>query len=129
MIYFKILFLILNFASNANNICFIAYKNGQIIHKEGNCNKRYTPASTFKIALSLMGFDSGILIDSKRPTWKFKTGYVNWLEHWKQTHNPKSWFSKSCVWYSQIITKKTWLQALWQIYKKIQLRKSRYIRR
>ena len=53
-----------------------------------------------------MGFDTGVLIDTTHPTWDFKPGYVDWLEQWKQPHNPTSWLANSCVWYSQIITKK-----------------------
>lgn len=86
--------------------CFIAHDNSHIINEEGQCDKRYTPASTFKIAISLMGFDSGILMDETNPRWEFKLGYVDWLDRWKQPHNPKLWFSNSCVWYSQIITKR-----------------------
>ncbi len=86
--------------------CFMLSKNNKIIHQEGVCDKRYTPASTFKIAISLMGFDSGILIDEANPLWNFKPCYVDWLDRWKQAHNPKMWLANSCVWYSQIITKK-----------------------
>ncbi|WP_198430612.1 penicillin-binding transpeptidase domain-containing protein [Roseobacter sp. TSBP12] len=45
---------------------------------EGLCDKRISPASTFKIAISLMGFDSGILTGSERPEWPFKVGYLDW---------------------------------------------------
>ena len=116
MNYFKILYLmfcVLTFISNANaKDCFIASKNDRIIYNEGECDKRYTPASTFKIAISLMGFDSGILIDETHPTWNFKPVYVDWLDRWKQPHNPKLWLANSCVWYSQIITKKLGMERL-----------------
>ena len=110
MKYFKILGLILctiAIASNAHATeCFIASKNNKIIHVEGDCDKRYPPCSTFKIAISLMGFYSVILIDETHPTCDFKSGYVDWLERWKQPHDPKMWLATSCVWYSQVITKK-----------------------
>lgn len=86
--------------------CFIASENNNIIYQEGDCDTRYTPASTFKIAISLMGFDTGILIDETHPTWDFKPDYVDWLDRWKQPHNPKLWLANSCVWFSQIVTKK-----------------------
>jgi beta-lactamase class D len=92
--------------ANAEQTCFIASDNNHIIHQQGICNKRYTPASTFKIAISLMGFDSGILQNETHPTWNYKPDYADWLERWKQPHNPKLWFANSCVWYSQITTKK-----------------------
>ena len=110
MTYFKIFGLILCTLAIARNAdakeYFIASENNKIIHVEGNCDKRYSPCSTFKIAISLMGFDSGILIDETRPNWDFKSGYADWLEQWKQPHNPKMWLANSCVWYSQVITKK-----------------------
>ena len=43
--------------------CFIASKNNKLIYVEGECDKRYSPCSIFKIAISLMGFDAGILAD------------------------------------------------------------------
>ena len=52
-----------------------------------------------------MGFDSHILIDETHPTWEFTSGYVDWLERWKQPHNPKLWLANSCVWYSQVMEK------------------------
>ena len=95
------------FASNANAAsCFIAAENDHMIAKEGACDERYTPASTFKIVIALMGFDAHILLDQTQPVWDFKPGYVDWIQRWQQPHNPKLWFVNSCVWYSQVITKK-----------------------
>lgn len=47
--------------------CFIVKAKDHEIYREGDCDKRYSPSSTFKIALSLIGFDSGILIDETNP--------------------------------------------------------------
>lgn len=85
--------------------CFIAKENGKVLQSEGDCEKRYAPMSTFKIALSLIGFDSGILIDEMHPVWPFKEGYVDWRDVWKQDQTPKSWMKESCIWYSQVLTK------------------------
>ncbi|MBP9752543.1 MAG: class D beta-lactamase [Proteobacteria bacterium] len=84
--------------------CFITKENDQIIQKEGDCDERFAPCSTFKIALSLIGFDSGILMDETHPVWSFKEGYDDWLPVWKQDQTPKSWMTYSCVWYSQVLT-------------------------
>lgn len=105
--YLGLLFCALTSTCNASaKACLIASTNNRIIFQEGYCAQRYTPASTFKIPISLMGFDAHILIDETHPTWDFTSGYVDWLEQWKQPHNPKMWLANSCVWYSQVITKK-----------------------
>ncbi|UZW38578.1 penicillin-binding transpeptidase domain-containing protein [Rickettsia conorii] len=77
----------------------------KIIKQAGNCKSRYAPCSTFKIAVSLMGYDDGFLIDETHPKLPFKEGYADYLEVWKQPQTPKDWMKNSCVWYSQIITK------------------------
>ena len=86
--------------------CFIAKENGKVLQSEGDLEKRYAPMSTFKITLSLIGFDSGILADEMHPVWPFKEGYVDWRDVWKQDQTPKSWMKESCVWYSQVLTTK-----------------------
>lgn len=68
-----------------------------------NIYRRVHPCSTFKIALSLMGFDAGILKDVTTPTWNFQEGYENYLEVWKVPQTPRSWMKYSCVWYSQLL--------------------------
>ena len=56
-----ILFTLVITSSAYAKECFIVSKNNKLIHVEGDCDKRYPPCSTFKIAISLMGFDAGIL--------------------------------------------------------------------
>lgn len=74
------------------------------IKQEGACDVRSAPMSTFKLALSLMGYDAGILQDEHRPVWPFEPGYVDWREEWKQDIDPAKWMAMSVVWYSQQIT-------------------------
>ncbi|KTD35697.1 beta-lactamase AmpS [Legionella nautarum] len=89
----------------AQGSCFLVYEDQTLLLHEGkDCNQRYTPQSTFKIALSLMGFDSGILKDALHPEWPYKKGYELYLNTWKYPHNPHSWIRDSCVWYSQVLT-------------------------
>jgi beta-lactamase class D len=66
-------------------------------------DQRVSPCSTFKIALSLMGFDGGILEDEDHPQWPYQEGYVHYLESWKADQTPRSWIKYSCVWYSQLL--------------------------
>ena len=77
---------------------------GKIVRQEGKCDSRVTPASTFKIPLSLMGFDAGFLVDAHSPSLPFKKGYADWIESWKQATDPTSWMKNSVVWYSRQIT-------------------------
>lgn len=89
----------------AQKNCFLARENQTVLKHEGNdCDQRYTPQSTFKIALSLMGFDSGILKDALHPEWPYKKEYELYLNVWKYPHNPHTWMRDSCVWYSQVLT-------------------------
>jgi len=105
----KVILLLCSIMLSANvafaDSCFIAKENGKVLQSEGDPEKRYAPMSTFKIPLSLIGFDSGILVDEMHPVWPFKEGYVDWRDAWKQDQTPKSWMKESCVWYSQVLTK------------------------
>ncbi|MFX5793638.1 penicillin-binding transpeptidase domain-containing protein, partial [Acinetobacter baumannii] len=51
--------------AHARTLCTVIADaaSGNVLMQEGDCATRVTPASTFKIALSLMGFDAGILKD------------------------------------------------------------------
>ncbi len=77
---------------------------GQVLLQRGDCETRVTPASTFKIAISLMGYDAGILKDQHHPVMPFRAGYVDWRESWKQPTDPARWMDESVVWYSQQVT-------------------------
>ena len=105
----KVILLLCSIMLSANvafaDSCFIAKENGKVLQSDGDSEKRYAPMSTFKITLSLIGFDSGILADEMHPVWPFKEGYVDWRDAWKQDQTPKSWMKESCVWYSQVLTK------------------------
>ena len=55
--------------------CFIANENHKVLRNEGDVTTRYTPESSFKIVLSMIGFDSGIFQDENNPEWPCKEGY------------------------------------------------------
>jgi beta-lactamase class D len=86
--------------------CFLVEEKSRVIRQEGNCAQRHAPCSTFKIAISLMGYNEGILLDQHNPVYPYKKGYPDYIEAWKQPQNPTSWIKNSCVWYSQKITQK-----------------------
>ncbi|MDR3516735.1 MAG: class D beta-lactamase [Azospirillaceae bacterium] len=80
-------------------------KTGDFLRRDGDCVLRVTPASTFKIAISLMGFDSGFLTDEHQPSLAFQPGDVDWGgEAWRQPTDPERWIKYSVVWFSRRVT-------------------------
>ena len=78
--------------------------NETVLKLGAHVEDRISPCSTFKIILSLMGYDAGILIDETTPTWDFQDGYDDWLASWRAPLTPKSWMQYSCVWYSKVLS-------------------------
>jgi beta-lactamase class D len=99
--------------------CFIAKENSKVFIKSGDCTTRYSPCSTFKIALALIGYDIGILKDEIHPKWQFKPEYEAFLESWKDPQNPMTWMKNSCVWYSQVLTKELGMKKFQDYVKKL----------
>jgi bla regulator protein BlaR1 len=79
-------------------------RTGAPVVQQGRCDRRATPASTFNIVVSLMGFDAGILQDAHTPRWPFKPGYADWNDSWRTATDPASWITNSTVWYAQQVT-------------------------
>lgn len=75
--------------------------SGATLAKEGHCDERVTPASTFNIVVSLMGYDSGILTDAHTPMMPFKAGYTDYNDSWRQDTDPTLWFKNSVLWFAQ----------------------------
>lgn len=108
---FAFVFLVISLlpitATEARTLCTVIAeaKTGAVLEEEGDCRDRVTPASTFKIALAVMGYDAGFLSDTKTPALPFKQGYADWGgAPWQQTTDPTRWMKYSVVWYSQRIT-------------------------
>ena len=81
-------------------------ESGKVLLADGDCATRVTPASTFKVAISLMGFDSGYLKDAHDPTLPYRKGYVDWGgAEWLKPTDPARWIKYSVVWFSQQVTK------------------------
>lgn len=79
--------------------------NATLVKAGDACDTRVSPASTFKVPLSLMGFDSGILKTAQTPAWPYREAYRTSNEQWKRTIDPTSWLRESVVWYSQVLTR------------------------
>jgi beta-lactamase class D len=89
------------------NACFILYNlNEHKIVSEYNpnnyCNQRIAPNSTFKIALSLMAFNDGIM--NQRTIFKGDGKKYDEYPDWNHDQTPQTWFKYSVLWVSQQIT-------------------------
>jgi beta-lactamase class D len=94
-------------SASAHTICTIVADagSGEALVEQGDCGRRVTPASTFKIAISLMGYDSGLLKDEHTPSLPYREGYVDWGgANWRQPTDPSRWIKYSVVWFSQQVT-------------------------
>jgi len=93
-----------DFLRSEQSFMAIDAKNDQVICSEGKSfHERISPYSTFKIALSLMGYDTGILIDETTPEWTTDKHEI-FFDSWKGPQNPKTWMHHSVVWYSQLLS-------------------------
>jgi beta-lactamase class D len=92
--------------AEAKEVCAVVAEaaSGNVLVQRGDCARRVTPASTFKIPISLMGYDSGFLKDEHTPVLPFRPGYVDWRENWREPTDPAKWIRDSVVWYSQQVT-------------------------
>lgn len=86
--------------------------NGQTIHRSGPCAERVSPASSFKVALALMGFASGELVNAHEPVWHYRPSYEAYFQNWRRDTDPQSWLRDSVVWYSQELTSAMGLPAI-----------------
>ena len=78
---------------------------GDIKHRDGICDRRVTPMSTFKLPLALMAFDAGILQGPHKPLWSYRKEFDGPARSRKAV-DPTIWQTESIVWYSQEITRK-----------------------
>jgi beta-lactamase class D len=84
---------------------------GRVVHRSGPCATRFTPCSTFKVPLALMGFDAGVLTDAHHPAWDYdpkRDAAHRAVE--KARTDPARWEADSVVWYSQELTRKLGMQ-------------------
>ncbi|QCI98357.1 class D beta-lactamase [Agrobacterium larrymoorei] len=78
-------------------------ETGAVINQQGTCDKRVSPASTFKVPLALIGFDAGILQDEFNPVWDWQKGMEAKPQEEKKV-DPTTWQKESIRWYSREIT-------------------------
>lgn len=78
--------------------------SGRRLVHDGQCDARVTPASTFNIAVSLMGYDSGVLEDEHTPVLPYRKGYPAWIPDWRAATDPARWIRYSVLWFAQQVT-------------------------
>lgn len=97
----------ISLSSKEENFILIDGKSGETLLASGpHLDEPMSPCSTFKIALSLMGYDARILDNAQSPVWNFQEGYDDFLESWRQPLSPLAWMQYSCVWYSKVLALK-----------------------
>ena len=106
-------FLIFGCASKrsfpAKKVCFMLYnmqtKKLDEVFNDVRCHERLPAGSTFKVPLSVIAFDTGLLKSEKLPEFKWK-GEKTIFEPWNKDQTPVSWMRDSVVWVSQELTYK-----------------------
>lgn len=94
---------------------------GKTLYETGECTRRVSPCSSFKLPLAIMGFDSGILQSPKSPIWELKPEYNPSPrdQAYKQVY-PALWQSESVVWFSQQLTSRLGLDRFAEYVKKFE---------
>lgn len=104
-LYFLILTMMIGYLFAEENFLVYDLNTQQWLCEQGpHCDQRIPPNSSFKIPLSLMGFDCGVLTDETAPEWPYQEGYTDFLPIWKMPMTPGLWMRHSCVWFSQVLT-------------------------
>ncbi len=79
--------------------------SGDVLNREGICDKRLNPFSTFKFPLALIGYDAGILSDEHTPAWDYKPEF-DAVKRDRKTVDPTIWEKDSVLWFSREITRR-----------------------
>ncbi len=64
--------------------------SGDVVYREGVCDKRLNPFSTFKFPLALIGYDAGILEGEHTPAWDYKPEF-DAVKRDRKTVDPTIW--------------------------------------
>lgn len=91
-------------AEPVNCTVILEARSGDVLLREGTCDQRFAPFSTFKLPLAVMGFDAGVLIDDETPRWEWHAGLTA-PERDRKAVDPTVWERDSVLWYSREITR------------------------
>ena len=82
-------------------------QTGAVVYESGPaCDTPHSPASTFKVPLALIGYETGLLEDPQTPAEPYRAAYAAPFEGWRRTTTPTTWLRDSVVWYSQVLTRR-----------------------
>lgn len=99
------------------DVCFLLYdlKKEAFVdsYNENRCHERFPAVSTFKIALGVMAYDSGVFKNESEPVYTWNRVSTP-IENWNKDHNPTSWMRESVVWMSQQMTPKIGMDKIQQ---------------
>lgn len=110
-------------AEMKDKTCFLVANidENKVVVEEGElCDFEFSPNSTFKIAIALMGYDAKILKTTTKPTLSFKQEYQPARQSCQKRINPDSWIKNSCIWYSREIIKELGQEKFAEYVKKFQ---------
>jgi len=92
------------FLGAEENFLLVNGVTGETVAEMGpSIDTQFSPCSSFKIVLGVMGFDAGVLQDENNPVWEFQEGYDDYLPSWKEPHTPLAWMTNSCLWFSKVL--------------------------
>lgn len=91
---------------------------GAAIVRTGTCDQRFTPMSTFKVPLALIGYDAGVLKDRHTPRWDYDPTY-DAPKRARKPVDPTVWEADSILWYSQQLTRKLGMEVFGDYVRKL----------
>lgn len=93
-------------------------ETGAAIVRTGTCDERFTPMSTFKVPLALMGYDAGVLKDEHTPRWDYDPKFEA-PKRARKAVDPTIWEADSILWYSQELTRNLGTKAFGDYVRKL----------
>jgi beta-lactamase class D len=100
--------------ANADVACTLVFRLEQEtpVYQAGDrCDEEFAPASTFKLALALIGFETDLLHSSSAPIVEYDPALNAPYKSWRQATTPQSWLQYSVIWYSQWLTRQLGMEA------------------
>lgn len=109
-----------NYLADKNG-CYILYdvsQNKMIkTNNTKHCSERFAPYSSFKVPLSVMGFDNKVMTQKTIFPWD---GESRFKPEWNQDQTPKTYLQHSVLWVSYQITDKLGMKNIQDYLKKFQ---------